>query len=157
MYSILCVCTGNICRSPTAEGVLRHALNERGLADKVRVSSAGITGFHAGEKSDHRSVAMAKKHGIDMSGILASQLTPDDFNRYDLILAMDETHLIHMQRMAPKNAKAEVALFLPYCGNETVRDVPDPYYGDDQEFQYVLDLIVTGVNSLCDKLQPTLR
>jgi protein-tyrosine phosphatase len=157
MYKILFVCTGNICRSPTAEGILRHRIEEAGLGDKVLVDSAGTTGFHAGEAPDRRSVQAAKARGILIDGQRSRKMEEGDFHDFHLILALDHTHLQHLRRSIPKNATAEVALFLEYTGGTREKEVPDPYYGDAQDFEYVLDLIDAGVKPLVDKLQQQLR
>lgn len=157
MYKILCVCTGNICRSPTAEGALRHAIEDAGLGDKVFVDSAGMTAFHVGEAPDHRSTHAALKRGINIAEQRSRKVTKKDFYTFDLILALDEGHLKELAAIQPKDSTAELALFLSYCGNKDVRDVPDPYYGDHREFEYVLDLIAEAVKSLSYNLQQKLR
>ena len=153
MYKILFVCTGNICRSPTAEGVLRHHVAQAGLSDVVHIDSAGTTGYHAGDAPDARTVKAAKARGIALHDLRARQVTANDFHDFDLILALDDSHLQQLRRSAPKGAKAEVALMLTYCGHPDVQDVPDPYYGNAQDFEYVLDLIESAVKPLVKKLQ----
>lgn len=157
MYKILFVCTGNICRSPTAEGVLRHCAEEAGLSGKVMVDSAGTHGYHVGDAPDQRSVMAAKKRGIHIDGLRARQIAPDDFNEFDLILALDYEHLQHLRRMAPNGAKAHTDLFLEYSGGTREKEVPDPYYGDQHHFEYVLDLIEAGSKPLIEKFQQQLR
>lgn len=152
MYKILFVCTGNICRSPTAEGVLRHRVREAGLEGRVHIDSAGTTGYHAGEAPDRRSVAAAQRRGISLQGQRARQVRQQDFHDFDLILALDETHLRELQRIAPENGTAQLALMLVHCGHAG-RDVPDPYYGQAQDFEYVLDLIESAVKPLLEKIQ----
>ncbi|MBY0406505.1 MAG: low molecular weight phosphotyrosine protein phosphatase [Rickettsiales bacterium] len=152
MYNVLFVCTGNICRSPSAEGVLRHALAQRRLSDVVQVDSAGTTGFHSGEAPDARSVMHAKRRGYDIAGLRARQVTQEDFHTFDLILALDETHLAALSRLRPKDAKAELALFLSYCDCRDATEVPDPYYGGPHDFEYVLDLIESAVTPLVEKI-----
>lgn len=157
MYKILFVCTGNICRSPTAEGVLRHRAQARGLGEKIVIDSAGTHGYHTGEAPDMRSVAAAKKRGILIDGLRSRKIGPNDFNEFDLILALDYSHLTHLRRMAPADAKAHTALFLEYAGHARETEVPDPYYHDHSHFEYVLDLIESGVEPLIEKLQTELR
>ena len=153
MYKVLFVCTGNICRSPTAEGVLRHRVTEKGLTDKVMVDSAGTHAYHVGEAPDSRSVKAARKRGIMIDGLRARQVAPGDFHDFDLILALDFEHIRHLERMAPKDARAKTALFLEYAGGTREKEVPDPYYGEAHHFEYVLDLIEAGVEPLIDKIQ----
>lgn len=157
MYKILFVCTGNICRSPTAEGVMRHFVDEAGLSGKVQIDSAGTTAFHAGEAPDMRSVKAAKQRGILIEGLRSRKIAPGDFDAFDLILACDNEHLQFLRRMQPKDSRAEVALFLAYAGATKENEVPDPYYGDAFQFEYVLDLIEAGVKPLIDKLHQQLR
>lgn len=136
--AILFVCTGNICRSPTAEGVMREALAEAGRS--IHLDSAGIESYHVGEAPDRRSQGMAKAFGVDLSAQRARKVTPGDYLAFDLILAMDEGHLRTLKRLAPKGATAELALYLPYAGIDTPRDMPDPYYGQEADFHNVIDL-----------------
>jgi len=153
MYKVLFVCTGNICRSPTAEGVLRHRVEALGLADKIAVDSAGTHAYHVGEAPDQRSVVAAKKRGILIDGLRARKIAPGDFTEFNLILALDFEHLTHLRRMEPKDATACTDLFLEYVGNTREKEVPDPYYSDTQHFEYVLDLIESGVEPLVEKLK----
>ena len=136
---------------------MRYYVVEAGLGELVKVDSAGTTGFHAGDAPDRRSVAVAKKHGVGIDEQRARQVTAKDFHDFDLILALDKTHLQHLLRMKPAGAKAEVVLFLEYAGVAHMSEVPDPYYGDVRDFEYVLDLIVSGVKPIIDKLQQLKR
>ncbi len=156
MYKILFVCTGNICRSPTAEGALRHRAQSLGVGNKIHVDSAGTHAYHIGEVPDARSVATAKKRGILIGDLRARKLALEDFNEFDLILGLDNEHMQHIERLVPKNAHATTALFLDYAG-QTGKEVPDPYYSDQQHFEYVLDLIESGVEPLIEKLKPELH
>lgn len=137
---VLFVCLGNICRSPTAEGVLRHKLREAGLADRVEVASAGTGDWHVGKAPDKRSQAAAKLRGYDLSAQRAQQVTRADFATYDLILAMDNSNLRHLKALQPAQGKAELDLFLRRYQSQ-IDEVPDPYYDGDQGFEQVLDLI----------------
>lgn len=138
--AVLFVCMGNICRSPTAEGVFRHHVNAAGLADMVEIDSAGTHAYHTGEPPDHRATAAAERRGISLAGIAARRVSNDDFERFDLILAMDEDNQQRLLDEAPGIHRDKVRLFLDYSStNET--EVPDPYYGGAAGFERVLDLI----------------
>lgn len=147
MRSVLFVCTGNICRSPTADGVFRQLVADAGL--DVLVDSAGTHGYHIGDGPDPRTVRAARDRGYDLSRLRARKLVTDDFNRFDLMLAMDRGHLDIMRRLAPAGSAAQLALFsdfapAPWRG----RDVPDPYYGGAEGFLEVLDMVEAGATAL---------
>ncbi|MDR0276346.1 MAG: low molecular weight phosphotyrosine protein phosphatase [Paucimonas sp.] len=149
---VLFVCLGNICRSPTAEGVLRHQLTEAGLAEVIHVASAGTGDWHVGNPPDSRTRQAAQRRGYDLSAQRAQQVSVADFTRYDLILAMDESNLAHLQAMRPGHASAELDLFLRrYEG--AMEEVPDPYYGGEQGFEQVLDLIEAACRGLIIELK----
>lgn len=149
---VLFVCLGNICRSPTAEGVLRHQLREAGLAEQIEVASAGTGDWHVGKPPDSRTRAAALRRGYDLSAQRAQQVSAADFGRYDLILAMDESNLGNLKRLQPAGARAELDLFLRrYDG--AVDEVPDPYYGGEQGFEQVLDLIEQACHGLVIELK----
>lgn len=149
---VLFVCLGNICRSPTAEGVLRHKLREAGLADHIEVASAGTGDWHVGKAPDKRSQAAAKLRGYDLSAQRAQQVTRADFAAYDLILAMDNSNLRHLKALQPAKGKAELDLFLRRYQSE-LDEVPDPYYDGDQGFEQVLDLIERASDRLVIELK----
>ena len=149
---VLFVCLGNICRSPTAEGVLRHKLREAGLADQVEVASAGTGDWHIGKPPDKRSQAAAKLRGYDLSAQRAQQVTRADFATYDLILAMDNSNLRHLKALQPAKGKAELDLFLRRYQSE-IDEVPDPYHDGDQGFELVLDLIERASDLLVIELK----
>ncbi|MCS3837196.1 protein tyrosine phosphatase [Pseudomonas arsenicoxydans] len=149
---VLFVCLGNICRSPTAEGVLRHKLREAGLADQIEVASAGTGDWHVGKAPDKRSQAAAKLRGYDLSAQRAQQVTRADFAAYDLILAMDNSNLRHLKALQPAKGKAELDLFLRRYQSE-LDEVPDPYYDGDQGFEQVLDLIERASDLLVIELK----
>ena len=146
---VLMVCTGNICRSPTAEGVLRHKLAEAGLADRVEVESAGTVDYHAGSPPDHRAQQSALRRGYDLSRQRARQLRPSDFERYDLLLAMDSDHLDQMVDMCPGPLVGKIRLLMDYSPTRPRgTSVPDPYYGSDADFDLVFDLVLAGCEGL---------
>ncbi|MFW3896030.1 low molecular weight protein-tyrosine-phosphatase [Pseudomonas putida] len=149
---VLFVCLGNICRSPTAEGVLRHQLAEAGLAEVIHVASAGTGDWHVGNPPDSRTRRAAQLRGYDLSAQRAQQVSVEDFTRYDLILAMDKSNLANLQAMRPGHASAELDLFLRrYEG--ALDEVPDPYYGGEQGFEHVLDLIEAACRGLVSELK----
>jgi protein-tyrosine phosphatase len=139
--SVLVVCTGNICRSPTGEGVLRRLVAERGLAHRIRVASAGTHDYHVGEPPDPRTVKHSSKRGYDLSAQRAAQATKADFESFDYILAMDRGHLRILRQMQPPGSRANVGLFLEASGKWKGEDVPDPYYGAAAGFDLVLDMV----------------
>lgn len=146
--SVLMVCLGNICRSPTAHGVMEKHIENSGLSGKVIVDSAGTGDWHAGEGPDRRAAAAAGRRGYRLDHLRARQVAPDDFGRFDYILAMDHANLKELQRRCPAAHRAKLALFLAYGG--LGRDVvPDPYYtGGRQGFELVLDLVEDACEGL---------
>jgi protein-tyrosine phosphatase len=148
---ILFVCLGNICRSPLGEGLLRHRAAEFGLAHLVETASAGTGNWHDGEPPDRRSISVARKYGIDISGQRARQIRTDDFDAHDLIFAMDRDNLRHIVRIAPHDSSADIHLFTDFVGGPS-RDVPDPYHGDGSDFEHVYAMLDAGCRSLLDIL-----
>lgn len=142
---VLMVCMGNICRSPTAEGVMRAALSRHGLDGRVTVDSAGTHAYHVGEAPDPRTVQAARRRGYDLSAQRARQVEAADFDRYDLILAADKANLAALQRIAQKGVTPQ--LLLSILGTEA--EVPDPYYGGADGFERVLDLIEQACEAWC--------
>jgi protein-tyrosine phosphatase len=151
---VLMVCSGNICRSPTAEAVLRTKLAAAGLGERVAVDSAGTQGLHAKEPPDPRAQALAARRGYDLSALRARKVTGEDFIRCHRILAMDEGHLAWLQRSAPADSRARLALLMDHARTpHAPREVPDPYYGSERDFEHVLDL----VEDACEGLVTDLR
>jgi protein-tyrosine phosphatase len=151
---ILFVCLGNICRSPTAEGVLRHLLAQEAPRLNVQVDSAGTGDYHIGDPPDLRSQRAAMKRSIDLSGLRARQVVPQDFAYFDLILAMDRNNLRDLQSIQPKASHAQLRLFLEYAkGGSNDLEVPDPYYGDANGFERVLDLTTAASRGLIASLE----
>ena len=138
--SVLFVCMGNICRSPTAEGVFRHLVLEAGLADRIAIDSAGTHAYHVGEPPDRRAAAAAARRGISLDGISARRVSDDDFGRFHHIIAMDEDNLARLREQAPVEHHSKLRLFLEYSAGPE-REVPDPYYGGAAGFERVLDLV----------------
>ncbi|HEU4441367.1 MAG TPA: low molecular weight protein-tyrosine-phosphatase [Burkholderiales bacterium] len=142
---ILFVCTGNICRSPTAEGVFRELSEKAGL--ELHIASAGLGDWHVGQPPDQRAQHHARNRGYDLSRQRARQVMPRDFEEFDMILAMDRGHLRALQKMAPAQHHAKIRLFV--AGS----DVPDPYYGGAEGFEEVLDLVEAQCRRLIDELR----
>lgn len=155
MIKVLFVCTGNICRSPTAEGVFRDLVVREGLGDLVAADSAAVAGYHVGEPPDPRSVRAAARRGVDISGQRARRVTAADFAEFDLILAMDRGHLRSLKAMAPAGVKAEVGMFLAYGQGLHHDEVPDPYYGEGRGFEDVLDMVETASQGLLEHIRTT--
>ncbi len=137
---VLIVCTGNICRSPTAEALLRHHLRLAGLDDRVELDSAGMDDFHVGQSPSEEAIVCAAARGYDISALRARALRQRDFLDFDLILAMDEGHRRELQTLSPAAARCRIALFLEVLP-EAGRDVADPYYGTRDDYEAMLDLI----------------
>lgn len=151
---VLMVCSGNICRSPTAEVVLRAKLQSAGLADRVEVDSAGTQGLHAKEPPDRRAQAHARRRGYELSALRARRVIGEDYTRFHRIVAMDEGHLEWLRDAAPSDARARMELLMSHGQvHRGQRSVPDPYYGAGADFERVLDL----VEDACDGLVLDLR
>lgn len=146
-YAILFVCTGNICRSPTAEAVFRHAIRSRGLDAHFTHDSAGVASHHVGQAPDTRSQQATLKRGIDMGDLRARNIRRTDYYEFDLILAMDQSHLDALKRAAPPDATARLELYL---GDG---EVPDPYYGQTDDFEHVYSLVASQTEKLLNQLQ----
>ena len=146
--SILFVCMGNICRSPSAEAVFRQKAKALGLT----IDSAGTVGSHAREKPDHRAQKAGIARGYSFENIKARKVTEKDFQQFDLILAMDERNVKDLMKVAPQGYEHKVQLFLEYADNFEDQEVPDPYYGGARGFQYVLDLVEDASDGLVKHL-----
>lgn len=142
---LLFVCSGNICRSPTAEAVMRRLVKEAGLSGEIEVDSAGTGGWHVGEPPDPRAAAAAGERGLTLSG-RARQIAPDDFAEFDVILAVDDENLHRLRRVMPPGAAGRVRKLAAH-------DVPDPYYGGPAGFDHVLDLLEKDCRALLDELR----
>jgi len=153
VVKLLFVCTGNICRSPTAEGVARKLIAERGHETRIEVDSAGTHGYHEGEPPDARSVEAARQRGVDLSTQRARRVHPGDFSDFDLLLAMDRGHAKILSRQAPPEAAGRVRMFLDYAPHLGATDVPDPYYGGGGGFELVLDMVEAAAAGLIDQVE----
>lgn len=152
MIRILFVCMGNICRSPTAEGVFRAQVQAAGLDNLIATDSAGTHGYHVGDPPDRRAISAAARRGIDISDLRARRVQTDDFQRFDLVLAMDRSNLGRLARLCPPDAVAWPRLFMDFAPHIATPDVPDPYYGGPDGFEHVLDLAEEASRGLLDHL-----
>lgn len=149
---ILFVCMGNICRSPTAEGVFRQLITDKKINHLFEIDSAGTIDYHAGSPPDLRSQKAAARRGIDISMLRARQVTINDFDYYDYILAMDRENYYQLLQLTPAKNVHKIKLFLSFAPHLEIEEVPDPYYGGANGFEYVLDIIEAGAQGLLAKL-----
>jgi len=153
VYRVLFVCTGNICRSPTAEGVFRDLVKVQGLSNRVTADSAGIGAWHIGDPPDSRSIDEAMTRGVDISDQRARKLLLDDFEEFDLLLAMDYSHHDAMYQLCPPRLQSRIRMFMYYAQETGISDVPDPYYGSGNGFSRVYDMIEAASIGLLDAIK----
>lgn len=156
MYAILFVCTDNMSRSPAAEGVLRQRLALHGLADRVIVASAATHDLNTDEHIDFHTQKHALRRGFDLTGYKAKLLHAQDFERFDLILAMEESNLLTLRLRCPQAHQAKLHLFTDYCSEPVAQDVPDLFYGQPADFERVIDIIEDGCDGLIARVQALL-
>ena len=156
-HRVLFVCLGNICRSPTAEVVFRTRAEQAGVHDRLTIASAGTGDWHVGMPPDRRAIAHAAKRGYDLSALRARHVEPADFERYDWILAMDQTVLRELKAVQPAAFAGRIGRFLDFAPHVGLRDVPDPYYGGASHFERVLDLVEHASDGLLAHLFETQR
>ena len=145
---VLFVCMGNICRSPTAEAVFRHIVEQEGLAEHIHIDSAGTHDYHVGDAPDARTQHAAKQRGYDMSMLRGRQVEAEDFSRFDYVLAMDNLNLVMLERLRPEDAQSHLGLFLDFAERHKEHEVPDPYYGGADGFERVLDMVEDAAGGL---------
>jgi len=150
---VIFVCLGNICRSPTAHGVFQKLVDDEQLSQQIIIDSCGTGSFHVGEKPDPRTIIAAAKRNYDLSVLRARQFKPDDFNRFDYILAMDRMNLGNLKAMAPKQYAGHLGLFLEFSKQRTYTQVPDPYYENETGFDLVLDLVEDASRGLLQDIK----
>jgi len=149
---VLFVCTGNICRSPTAEGIFRKFVADAGMSEAIIADSAGTHDYHVGEPPDPRAQDAASQRGYDLSALRARRVERGDFERFDLIVAMDRGHQRALSRFAPPATAGKIRLMMSFASSRGQEDVPDPYYGGPEDFESVLDLLEDAVRGLLDSL-----
>ena len=149
--SVLFVCMGNICRSPTAEGVFRYHAEQAGVLEQLDIESAGTHAYHAGEPPDRRARAAAERRGMSLDGIFARRVSSEDYERFDYIIAMDEDNLARLRDESPDQHRSKLRLFLDFSEGDE-REVPDPYYGGAAGFERVLDLVEEASRGLLETL-----
>ncbi len=152
---VLFVCLGNICRSPTAEGVFRKLAEEEGLIEYIEIDSAGTHAYHIGKPPDQRAQAAARRRGIDLSGLRGRQAVAGDFERFDYILAMDSENHENLLAICPAGMEEKIRLFLDFAPQRPERDVPDPYYGGPAGFDRVLDMVEEAARGLLAEIRTT--
>lgn len=150
---VLMVCMGNICRSPTAEAVLRHRVARQGLQDSIEIDSAGTHAWHTRNPPDERSIAHAARRGYDLTPLRARRIEAEDYTRFDLLLAMDADNLAHLREEAPATARERLRLLMEFAPQLGTREVPDPYYGGPAGFERVLDLVEAACDGLIEHLR----
>ncbi|MCW8193350.1 low molecular weight phosphotyrosine protein phosphatase [Proteobacteria bacterium 005FR1] len=156
MINVLFVCLGNICRSPTAHGVFEHVVREASLTEKIFIDSAGTGDWHIGCAPDKRAQAAAKQRGYPLDHLVARQVTPEDFQRFDYVLAMDKQNLSNLSVMKPHSYDGHLGLLLEFARHHELEEVPDPYYGGDQGFEDVLDMVEDASRGLLDHIRQRL-
>ncbi|MBM7334397.1 MAG: low molecular weight protein-tyrosine-phosphatase [Alcanivorax sp.] len=154
--SVLFVCLGNICRSPTAEAVFRRRVTDAGLEERIHIDSAGTGDWHIGKAPDRRASAAAAQRGYELDRLRARQVSAEDFHRFDLILAMDDNNLADLQALRPADDDALLARFLDVLGEDGPHEVPDPYYGGDDGFDHVLNLVEKASDLWLERLRERL-
>lgn len=153
MVKVLFVCMGNICRSPTAEGVFRHLAKKSGVDNQLTIDSAGTIAYHEGDTPDGRSQAKAREHGIDLSHIRARQVRPEDFATFDFIVAMDPQNFRELTRNCPQKHAQKLCMMTDFAPQLGERSVPDPYYGDGDGFEHVFQIVKASCEGLLAHLE----
>jgi len=153
VVKVLFVCLGNICRSPTAEGVFRAKVADAGLADAIAVDSAGTSDWHIGEPPDARGQEAAARRGYDLSAQRARQVSPGDFDAFDYVIAMDQSNVAKLSALAPAGTSVKIKMFLAFAPEVASREVPDPYYGGPDGFDDVLDMIEAASLGLLEDIR----
>lgn len=148
MSSILFVCTGNICRSPSADALLRHRLKGKTHI----IDSAGTHGYHIGERIDDRAAVILQKKGVSTQGLFARKVDTRDFTEFDFVIAMDRGHFKILQKLQPDQGSTKLSLFSDFCSDFKGEDVPDPYYGGKKDFEYMVEILEDGIEGIIREL-----
>lgn len=151
--AVVFVCLGNICRSPTAEGVFRHLVQQEGLDDWITTDSAGTHAYHIGKQPDQRAQQTARGRGIDLSDLRGRKATENDFYEFDYVLAMDDDNYQVLKELCPAGLESKLSLFLDFSKEYSETQVPDPYYGGDQGFEFVFDLVDSASKGLLEDIK----
>jgi len=153
MVKILFVCMGNICRSPTAHGVFRALVQKEGLSQVIEIDSAGTHAYHVGSAPDKRAQATAQERGIDLSDLVARRVEPEDFDIFDLVLAMDQDNYMSLSEICPDQHVDKICMFMDFADHMRTREVPDPYYGGPSGFDRVFDLVEAASEGLLQDIR----
>ncbi len=153
MVKVLFVCLGNICRSPTAEGVFRQLVQKQNLADRIFIDSAGTHAYHIGEPPDARAQTAAGRRGVDISGLRGRQALARDIEEFHYVLAMDRENLAHLLSICPAGFERKIKLFLEFAPHRREKEVPDPYFGGPSGFDRVLDMIEEAAAGLLEDIR----
>ncbi len=157
LKKVLFICMGNICRSPSAEAVFLKMIKQKGFEQSYQIDSAGTHSYHMGSKPDRRSVQAAKKRGVEMDHLRARQVVADDFNRFDFLVVMDEDNRANLSAMFPRQPQDKVFSMMRFAKEVSYQEVPDPYYGEGEGFELVLDLLeqsCAGLLSYIESVSP---
>ena len=151
--SVLFVCMGNICRSPTAHGVFRAMVAGEDLAEVIAIDSAGTHAYHVGNEPDRRAQETARRRGVDLSDLVARRVSEEDFGRFDYVVAMDQENFLSLAEICPEEHREKIHLFMDFAPGMRTREVPDPYYGGAAGFERVFDLVEAAAQGLLDEIR----
>lgn len=151
--SVLFVCMGNICRSPTAEGVFRHLVRQEKLEDIILTDSAGTHAYHVGNPPDNRALAAAERRGIELHDLRARRVSPEDFDLFDYVLAMDQDNYENLSAICPPGYETRLRMFMDYAPHLPIGEVPDPYYGGVSGFERVIDMVEEAAKGLLEEIR----
>jgi protein-tyrosine phosphatase len=151
--SVLFICMGNICRSPTAQGVFRGLVQEAGLADLIQIDSAGTHAYHLDKAPDPRAQETARRRGLDLSDLRARLAEPEDFDRFDYVVAMDQDNFHSLLELCTREQESKIHLLMDFAPELRVREVPDPYYGADRGFEQVFDMVEAAAAGLLEYIR----